>query len=183
MDEYRFDFTLGQEIKITDPKTAEEFTAKVIGVDHYDSLISSGDPSDADFGLQNHWTSYTLEADDPAEGWGKRFWAVDSQRAREVDSVRESFLKRSFYVASQNAHVPEGFEHQAWLSGAVQLNVEGEALHAIDTDAGKIVQGVLNTYLNPETREVWAEEAFLDEDGLPQRMVFDARFDVDFTPV
>jgi hypothetical protein len=179
-DSYSYPFNVGDKVKITDPVDGIQFEAEVVGADHYHELTAASNPDNPNEGLKNVWVSYTLTSDDAPENWGNRFWAVDSQKAKETGLPRVPEFERAFYVASGNAERPEGIEFESKLSGRVDLSVVGEALHSSSENGQVTAQGILFTYRNSETNQVWAEEVFLGEDDKPERMVFDAIFDVAF---
>lgn len=173
---YDFNFELGDKIKIIDSEQNKKFTAEVVGVDSYNEVTDVPSSQDPTEGLRNKWVSYTLVSKDAPDSWGNRFWAVDSQKDAENGVPRLLNVERSFYVAAQSQVSPLGFEFEKAMSGRVQLNVAGDALHA----KGAVAEGDLFTYREPETGKIWAEEVFVVDDGKLERMVFDAKFDVDF---
>lgn len=180
-DEYSFALAVGDEIAITDPKTSAVFKAKVVGADTYREVTAAFNSAEKGQGLKNSWVSYTLVSDDAPPGWGNRFWAVDSQKDAESGAPRLPEVKRSFYVASDQQTRPEGFAFEDRMSGRVDLSVAGEALHAVQAEGGASeAHGTLFTFRKTDSGEIWAEEVFLDEAQEPQRMVFEAKFDVPF---
>lgn len=180
-DAYSYNLRVGDRVAITDPETQSVFKARVVGADVYSEVTAAFNGGDAGHGLKNSWVSYTLTSDDAPEGWGKRFWAVDSQKAEESGAPRLPEVKRAFYVASERMNKPEGFQFEDRMSGRVDLRVSGEALHSMkDEGGGNTAHGTLFTFRNPASGDIWAEEVFLDEYEEPQRMVFEARFGVPF---
>lgn len=178
--QYNFDLKVGQKIVITDPVTQKDFSALVVGADHYDELTAAANPANPAQGLKNNWVSYTLTSEDAPPHWGKRFWAVDSQKASESGAPRLPDFSRAFYVAAQSQMRPEGFQFEDSMSGRVKLTVDGEALHAKeDANGGVIAEGTLFTFRDPKGK-IWAEEVFTGPNGEPERMVFDALKDVKF---
>ncbi len=181
---YSYDLKVGDEIVITDPVSSASFTAKVVGADTYREITAAFNHAEASHGLKNRWVSYTLTSEDAPEHWGKRFWAVDSQKAEESGAPRLPEVQRAFYVASDKLVRPNGYEFEDRMSGRVDLSVAGEALHSVAADGGAHeAHGTLFTFRKPETGEIWAEEVFLDEQQEPQRMVFEARFDIPFEKI
>jgi len=177
-DRYSYSFEVGREILITDPETSQKFQAKVIGVDHYTELTAAPNPVNLEEGLVNSWVSYTLTSDNVPEKWGNRFWAVDSQKAKETGNPRIKEFERAFFVASPQAKSPDGFVFEPLLSGRVDLSVVGEALHSTSNDGDVVARGILFTYCDKEKNKIWSEEVFTSENGMPERMVFEAISDV-----
>jgi hypothetical protein len=183
-DRYSYDLKVGDEIAITDPKTSVTFKARVVGADTYREITAAFNHAEAGHGLKNRWVSYTLTSEDAPEHWGQRFWAVDSQKADESGAPRLPDVQRAFYVASDKLIRPNGYEFEDRMSGRVDLSVAGEALHSLQGEqGGSVANGTLFTFREPETGEIWAEEVFLDENEEPQRMVFEAKFDVPFEKI
>ena len=169
---YEFDLAFGKCIEIIDPVTLRPFNAEVIGVDHYQLLSAAAEFSDLTRGMHNKWCSYTLVSDDAPDDWGMRFWAVDSQVDAQSDLPRFTDMPCSFSIASPHSHVPDGFVFEPILSGRVDLYVQGEALHVIEKNGVRVVEGALNVYRRAGTSYIWAEEVFQNADGLAERMVF-----------
>ncbi|MCB1591184.1 MAG: hypothetical protein KDI90_01910 [Alphaproteobacteria bacterium] len=183
-EKYSYDLKVGDEIAITDPETHAVFTARVVGADTYNEVTAAFNHAEAGHGLKNRWVSYTLTSEDAPEHWGRRFWAVDSQKADESGAPRLPDVQRAFYVASDKLIRPNGYEFEDRMSGRVDLSVAGEALHSVEGETGTSVAiGTLFTFRNPESGDIWAEEVFLDDQQEPQRMVFEAKFDVPFEKV
>jgi len=177
-DRYNYSFEVGREILITDPETSQKFKAKVVGVDRYTELTAAPNTANLEEGLINNWVSYTLTSDNAPKKWGDRFWAVDSQKAQETGDPRIPKFEKAFYVTAQNIEKPEGFVFEPLLSGRVDLSVVGEALHSTSNDGDIVARGILFTYCDKEKNKIWSEEVFTSEDGIPERMVFEALSDV-----